>query len=100
MIAIPGDWERELSDRAFVTVLSEEQALEEQWEVLRNIMSNDPRTLGELEAATGRTWVVTRRTDPISFYVDKKWSQLRAIRGMGLKKIRTLIEILSLAKRN
>lgn len=94
-IAVPGNWESELSDRPFVTVVSEDQALEEQWDKLRIPIMKDPRTMGDLEAITGRTWTATRRGDPVHLYAGKTWAQLRAVPGLGLKKIRGLVEIFS-----
>ncbi len=62
-------------------------------------MINDPRTIGELEAVTGLWWVRTRRSDPVYFYAERNWAKLRALNGLGLLKIRGLMELFSAALR-
>lgn len=78
-------------------VNSVEEALAAEWEQIRHDFVNDSRTLGELEAVTGKAWAVTRRGDPVYFYAEKPWGQLRDSRGMGLKKLRGLVEIYAAA---
>ena len=94
-IALPAEWEAGLSDKPFVSVISEDQALEEQWDKLRAVLVNDPRSIGEIEALTGRSWTASKRGEPVQKYAGKDWSQLRAMPGMGLKKIRGLVELFS-----
>jgi hypothetical protein len=50
-----------------------------------------------LEAITNKSWVGKRRGDPVYVYAERNWDLLRAMPGMGLKKIRYLVEILSTA---
>jgi hypothetical protein len=96
-IELPSEWESELAEVAFVPVNSVEEALAAEWERTRHDFVNDSRTLGELEAVTGKAWVVTRRGDPVYFYAEKSWEQLRNSRGMGLRKLRGLVELYAAA---
>ena len=52
-----------------------------------------------VEALTGKSWVVTRRGDPVYFYAEKPWEELRNSRGMGMKKLRGLVEMYAAASR-
>ena len=60
------------------------------------------RTLGEWEALTGKVWMRTRGRDPVYFYAEKSWAQLRGekLRGnqrLGIKSLRGLVELVSAA---
>jgi hypothetical protein len=96
---LPSEWEDELADQAFVPVNSPEEALAAEWERVRYGFINDSRTVGELEAVTGKAWVASRHGDTVGFYAEKNWEQLRNIRGMGLKKLRGLVEMYVAATR-
>ena len=93
----PKEWRDELSETAFIVANTEEEALSAEWERVRHGFINDSRTMGELEALTGKGWVVTRRGDPVYIYAERHWDKLRSMRGMGLRKVRGLVEILSAA---
>jgi hypothetical protein len=96
-LAVSQDWEAELADQAFVAARSEEEALAAEWERLRHAFISDTRTIEGLEAYTGKEWVRTRRRDPVSSYAALAWDQLRLKPGLGLKKIRGLLEMLAIA---
>ncbi|MBI4324662.1 MAG: AIPR family protein [Chloroflexi bacterium] len=96
-IALGQEWRAELAERPFVTPRSEEEALAAEWERLRHRFITDIRTIEGLEAYTGKEWVRTRRNDPISSYAVLTWEQLRQRPGLGLKKIRALVEMLAIA---
>jgi len=100
-LSISDTWRKELSAMTFTAggggAESEEDVLISEWERLRQSFTNDVRTLGELEALAGKTWVAARRDDPVYIYAEKNWAQLRGMRGMGTRKIGNLIEILSSA---
>ncbi len=96
----PKAWRNELSTTAFVNVNNEEDALSSEWERVRHSFVNDSRTLGDLEIVTGKAWMKTRRGDPIYFYAEKTWEQLRSERlkgnrRLGLNLLRGLVEIVS-----
>ena len=93
----PKEWRVELSGRAFVAAATEDESLAIEWERVRHGFINDSRTIGELEALTGKSWMSSRRQEPVYFYADMKWEKLRKMRNMGLKKIRGLVEIFSTA---
>jgi len=90
-------WLEELAARPFVCAINEEELLAQTWERVRHAFMQDRRSLGELEELTGMTWIASRRRDPLSEYAKKTWKDLRATRGLGVKKIRTLVQICSAA---
>lgn len=96
-IALPSGWQTELAETPFVAPRSEEEALAAAWERLRHKFITDTRTMESIEAYTGKEWVRARRRDPVSSYAVLTWDQLRAQRGLGLKKLRTLVEMLAIA---
>ena len=96
-IALGQEWKAELAANPFVAPRTEEEALAADWERLRRSFTDDARTIEGLEAYTGKEWVRTRRRDAVSSYAVLSWDQLRQRPGLGLNKIRSLIEILTIA---
>lgn len=96
-IALPAGWQNELADTPFIAPRSEEEALATAWERLRHKFLGDGRTMEGLEAYTGKEWVRARRRDPVSSYAALTWEQLRGQRGLGLKNLRALVEMLAIA---
>jgi len=95
-----GAWKAELSGTVFLPANTEEEALSTEWAKVRLRFLNDNRTMGELEAFTGRDWMRTRRSDPIYFYAEKTWEQLRSerLRGnqkLGINSLRGLVKLFS-----
>lgn len=88
-------WQKELADVALIPINNEIDALSAEWERIRNKFVNDSRTVGDLEVATGKVWMPTRRGDPAYFYAEKTWEQLREIGGLGLTRLRGLVELFS-----
>jgi hypothetical protein len=93
----PSEWREELSETAFLPATMEADALVSEWERIRHAFINDQRTIEQLEVLTAREWVVARRHHVVHDYAEKTWEQLRGKRGMGLRKIRGLVELLSAA---
>ena len=98
----PSAWRDEFSETAFIATNDQEESLAAEWERVRHKFANDSRTIGELEAATGKLWMKTRTRDPIHFYAEKSWGQLRAAKlrkGQrdGLITLRGLVELVSAA---
>ena len=98
----PDAWRDELSETAFTVANTQEESLAPEWERVRHEFAGDSRTIGELEALTGKVWMRTRRGDPIYFYAEKTWEQLRAekLRGnqrLGITSLRGLVELVSAA---
>ena len=96
-IKLDDQWMTELAQHAYVAPRSEEEALAAEWEKLRHRFIADSRTMEGLEAYTGKEWVRTRRRDPVSLYALLPWEQLRLRPGLGLKRIRALVEMLEIA---
>jgi hypothetical protein len=59
---------------------------------------NDSRTIEGLEAYTGKVWVPARRRDTVASYAVLTWEQLRMKPGLGLKKLRLLVEMFAAAQ--
>jgi hypothetical protein len=98
----PNAWRDELSETAFVAVNTQEESLAIEWERVRHAFAGDSRTVGELEAATGKVWMRSRRGDPIYFYAEKSWEQLRTEKlrrnqRLGITSLRGLVELVSAA---
>jgi len=96
-ILVPGNWQPELAKEPFVAPRSEEEVLAAAWERLRHRFLGDTRTIEGLEASTGREWVRSRGRDLVSSYAVLSWEELRQRRGLGLKKIRALVEMFAIA---
>ena len=92
-------WCRELVDAPFFPLNSEDAALASEWESVRHQFAGDARALAELEALTGKTWIASRRREPICRYTDRSWEKLQAMPGLGPKRIRGLVEMISAAGR-
>jgi hypothetical protein len=56
--------------------------------------------VGDLEAMTGKSWVASRREEreeTVGSYAGRSWDELCRLRGVGAKKLRTLVEIFAAA---
>ena len=96
-IPLPGNWQAELAQAPFVAPRSEDEVLAATWERLRHRFLGDTRTIEGLEASTGRQWIRSRRRDLVSSYAVLTWEQLRLRPGLGLKRIRSLVEMFAIA---
>jgi hypothetical protein len=92
-VGVGGEWESEWSDQPFVDAASNNDSLELTWERVRHQFLNDARTLGELEAASGKDWMKSKRDDPASYYAGIPWQQLIKLKGIGGKRLRGLVEM-------
>jgi hypothetical protein len=72
-------------------------AAAETWERVRHHFIDDLRTLGELEALTGRGWLAARRKDEARVFASRSWQQLRGAGGRRLKNVRDLVELFAAA---
>lgn len=97
-VALPGAWEQELATHAFVAPTNEEEALAAEWEKVRHKLVNDSRTIEVLETYTGKTWVPAKRRDMVASYAVLNWEKLRMKPGLGLKRLRLLVEMFAAAQ--
>jgi AIPR protein len=93
-LTLPSGWEEELADNEFHSVSGSEDALAHRWDVLRKKFVSDSRTIEQLEVWTGKQWIKSRSKNPIREYAAMPWQKLRSQRGLGLTRIRALIEML------
>lgn len=96
-LKLPTEWEDELSATPFIAPTCEEDALAAEWDRVRKNFTNDARTIEGLEAYTGKVWVVSKRRDTVASYAALTWQQLRMRPGLGLKKLRALVEMFAAA---
>lgn len=96
-VDLPGDWESELADEPFVPANTVEESLATEWERVRHDFIGDSRTIGELESVTGKDWMNTRGRDPVYHTAEMDWPHLRKSRGMGLKRLKGLVEMFATA---
>ena len=92
-IAVPAAWEREWADHAFVAPTTDEEALAAEWEKVRGSFLDDARTIEGLEAYTNRAWVPKYRRATVSSFASMDWAALRLKPGLGLRKLRGLVEM-------
>ena len=64
---------------------------------MRHKFAQDTRTIEGLEAFTGKVWVASKRRDLVVSYAVMTWEQLRMKPGLGLKKLRILVEMFAAA---
>jgi len=96
-IALPAGWETEWAETPFLAINHSDDTLAQDWERARIHFVSDSRTLGELEALTGRQWMVRYRGDEVRKYAGRRWSELKGSGGRRLKNIRNLVDLLSAA---
>jgi hypothetical protein len=96
-VPVDDAWVGELAASPFSAPTSDEELLAREWEAVRHQFQNDSRTLGEFEAATGKTWIASRREELVASYAVRSWEELSQLRGVGAKKLRTLVEMFAAA---
>jgi hypothetical protein len=94
---LPTAWENELAASPFVAPTCEEDAVAAEWEKIRRKFTSDTRTIEGLEAYTGKVWIPSKRRDLVAGYAALSWDQLRRRPGLGLKKLRALVEMFAAA---
>jgi len=96
-IALPTDWRNEWADAAFAAPANEAEALAIEWERVRSAFLNDNRTMQALEAYTNRQWVNSYRREAVATLAAHDWEALRARPGLGVTRLRALVEIFAIA---
>jgi len=96
-IDVPVSWEKELAKHAFVAPATDEEALAAEWEKVRGALLADSRTIEGLEAYTNRAWVPKYRRETVSSFASLDWPALRTKPGLGLRKLRGLVEMFAIA---
>jgi hypothetical protein len=64
---------------------------------VRHGFINDGRTIEAIEAYTGREWIKKCRGDAVASFARLAWDDLTQMPGIGFKKAKTLVEMLSAA---
>ena len=96
-ITVPAGWHSEWADGPFLLLQTNGDSLAQDWETVRIGFLNDDRTLGELEALTGKQWMARYRGELVRKYTVRKWIELKGTGGRRLKNVRDLVELLAAA---
>lgn len=96
-IALPDGWEVEWAESSFIAPTNQEDALASEWEKVRLLLLNDNRTIQALEAYTNREWVTKYRRASVASLASNDWKSLKRKLGIGLKKLRILVEMFAIA---
>ena len=94
---VPKGWEGEWAKVPFVAPTTAEDALAAEWEKVRHLLVNDARTIEGLEAYTNRLWVPRYRRETVSSFATMDWQAIRMKPGLGLKKLKSLVEMFAVA---
>jgi hypothetical protein len=101
-VEISSDWKSEWSETSFAAPSGDMDIVAQEWERVRLAFLEDARTLGELEALTGKEWIARRRGEEVRSFASRPWKELRELRASGpggrrLRNIRELVELFSTA---
>ena len=96
-INLSNTWVIEWADSSFVSPTTEEDALAAEWEKHRIRLLQDNRTIQGLEAYTNRIWVPKYRREAVAALASLDWNELKSKPGLGLIKLRTLVEMFAIA---
>ena len=93
------NWESEWSETPFLVESTDMDSVAQDWERVRVHFLTDTRTLGELEALTGKEWMARYRSHEVRTYAVRKWDELKGAGGRRYKNLRNLVEIFSAVAR-
>jgi hypothetical protein len=96
-IDLPSEWEAEWAEASFVAPTNEEDAIAAEWEKVRVRLLRDNRTIQALEAYTNREWLPKYRREAVATLAAHDWKSLKRKPGVGLKKLRALVEMFAIA---
>jgi hypothetical protein len=97
-LPVPADWEKEWAATSFLAAIGDRGAIATEWERVRVNFVTDARTLGELEALTGRQWLARYREELVSKYASRGWNELKGAGGRRLKNLGDLVALLVAAE--
>jgi hypothetical protein len=97
-IDTPSGWMSKLSSKRFLSFKSDAENLSPQWDEVRTGFLNSPLTTKALEVSTGKNWPVKMNTTAIASIAAKTYDQMIAIKGVGEKTMRLIIEFFAAAK--
>ncbi|OYV05134.1 MAG: abortive phage infection protein [Verrucomicrobiales bacterium VVV1] len=96
-ISLDDTWEKDWADSPILSPASEEDVLEAEWEKVRGRFLRDERTIQALESYTNREWVAKYRREGVATLAAHDWKSLKRRPGLGLKKLRVLVEMFAIA---
>lgn len=96
-IELDPEWERSLGTHAFVAPRSDIEAVELEWERVRQKFLNDQRTIMGMAVRMGREYPANSGGWVVAHVAALNWEQLKMKPGFGPKKLRQIVELFSLA---
>jgi hypothetical protein len=97
-IDIPSGWKSKLSTKRFLSFKSDAENLSQLWNEVREGFQHSPLTTKALEISTGKNWPVKMNTTAVASIVANTYDQMIAIKGIGEKTMRLIIEFFAAAK--
>jgi len=97
-IDVPRGWLSKLSTKRFISFESDAENLSALWDEVRTEFLDSTLTIRALEISTGKNWPVKINTTAVAGIAAKTYNQMIAIKGIGEKKMRLIIEFLAAAK--
>lgn len=91
------NWESEWADAPFLAGQTDMDSMAIDWERVRANFVTDTRTLGELEALTGKEWMARFRSREVCSFAICRWDELKGAGGRRYKNIRDLVDLLTAA---
>jgi hypothetical protein len=97
-INLPPNWVACLSDKKFLSFESDAETLAAMWDDVRQYFIASDKTIKALEIYTGKTWPLKSTTDSVVKYASKTYQEMVALKGVGEKKMKSIIEFFAAAK--
>jgi hypothetical protein len=97
-IDLPKDWLLCLSKKQFLCFKSNADSLSSMWDDVRKHFVSSERTIKAFEIYTDIPWPLKGSADPVAKYASKSYQEMIAIKGVGEKKMKLIIDFFSVAK--
>jgi len=97
-INLPPNWVACLSSKKYLSFKSDAETLSALWDDVRQHFITSDKTIKALEIYTGKTWPLKSTTDSVVKYASRTYQEMVAQKGVGEKKMKSIIEFFSAAK--
>ena len=97
-INLPPNWVACLSSKKYLSFKSDAETISALWDDVRQHFKTSDKTIKALEIYTGKTWPLKSTTDSVVKYASKTYQEMVAQKGVGEKKMKSIIEFFSAAK--
>lgn len=96
-ITLDSAWEKSLGEHAFVAPRSDMEAVEMEWERVRQKFLNDQRTIMGMAVRLGKSYPANSGGWIVGQVAALDWERLKMKPGFGPKKLREVVELFTLA---